>query len=783
MIDNDGNFIKPSYPNMAAPFEEVDTLEYGISMGKLIEWEWFKRGQTSTLSDYFNKRDRYHLLRLYARGEQPVDHYQDIISNGDASSYINYDFRPLQIAPKFVNQLANQMTERLFTLKCESINPVTMLAKDKFRNYIDKQMSTKHIMKAAQDVLGVNIAPSDINSVPDTPEELELYMQLNFKPAAEIAYELAMKYALDLNDFAETQSMLIKDVATIGLGAVEHSFCPNKGISLKYRDPAEMVWSFPKYGDFKQVSYYGIVDRVTIGEIQRMSGDTIDPKELEQIGKQVRNWYSYNYQTNQAYDDYSDTRNLYGTHADILKFYFKTTKLVEGVNIDTWMQGSLVLGTNRLLEYGECTNIIRENGLVTETIPPIIMQAPELYQGRTRSLVDRMINYIDNMQTTHIKMQQLIAKARPAGIDIDLSILEEIDLGSGPVGVKELMKIYDDTGNTFSKSYDSDGDPLSGKSSIRENNNGVVRGLGDLLNAFNFYMNQMRDAIGIPMGADASSAHPDLAVGVQKQLAASSNVATRHILTSVLNMTKRTGKAITYRLKTVFDEPRLAEAYKNAIGLTNSEIIEDLDDLSAHDIGLIIELKPDEEERANLNADINLALQSGDIDVTDKIDILAIENMKLASQLLKVRKKKRAQINHQRELEKIEKNNEGQLQIQQSSAQSSAQLEQMKHQNLIQKVNAQSQADRIILKDEIQGKEYLMSIEHQYAMELKGLEVDGQVTKENIKEDRKDQRQDTANSQASQLIDQRQNNKPPTSFKSSNTSVGSGMNLEEFGGV
>ena len=104
---------KRSFPDYLAPDEVKKMDEYGLAMGKAIEYEWWYRPVNGGQCAFFDKRDEYHNLRLYARGEQDTKLYKDLITGGDNESYTNYDWRPLQIIPKFVKLLSNQMTERL----------------------------------------------------------------------------------------------------------------------------------------------------------------------------------------------------------------------------------------------------------------------------------------------------------------------------------------------------------------------------------------------------------------------------------------------------------------------------------------------------------------------------------------------------------------------------------------------------------------------------------------------------------------------------------------------
>ena len=427
-------------------------------------------------------------------------------------------------------------------------------------------MDTLPIMKEAEKQLGVEVAPQGLDEVPDNQEELDLYMKLKYKPSIEIAAEEALKYTLDLNDYDEIQSRVIEDVTTIGIGGIKHRTDPSKGIVVEWVDPAECIYSVPKHRNFKDVHYFGEVNRITINELKRLSNDKFSDEELLEIGSSTSEWNKYH---NTGNTTQVNEGNLNGMMVNILHFTFKSTKTLsykkkytknggfkmskkestfnkgnkeyKGFDvskkvIDVWYEGSLVLGTNHIFNYKMCENMVRPKGYLNRTLPSYLFYAPDLYQNKTKSIVGNIIPYVDQMQQIHIKLQQLIAKSRPNGVFIDVDGLSEIDMGDGSfLSPLEVIKIYDETGNVIGTSKDASGEYNYGKEPIRELKNGIVDGLDRLIMAYNHYLTLLRDAIGVPQGADASTPHPKMAVGVQQNLANSSNTATRHILDSVLN--------------------------------------------------------------------------------------------------------------------------------------------------------------------------------------------------------------------------------------------------------
>lgn len=783
------------FPDPLAPDEEKAKDDYGLKMAKAIETEWFKRGQNGGSCQYYNRRENFHRLRLYSRGEQDTKIYKDLIAGGDESSYANFDWRPLQIVPKFVTLIVNQMTERLFEIKAEAVDKFSTDLKNTYKQSLEKYVATKPIMDEAKAVIGIDVSPEDAESMPETQEEVELHMQLEFKPAIEIATEEAIKFTLDINGYDEVQSSVIEDITVLGIGAIKHYTDPTKGIIVEHVDPADMVHSYANNKGFTNVNYYGQAKRISINELKRVSGNKFTDEELRDIAQSTNEWGKYHGSSNE-FPDYREG-DISGVMVDVMFFTFKSTNTlaykkkfhknggfrmtkkdstfgkkegekgydVEKRIIDVWYEGTLILGTNHVYNYKLCENMIRKEGLLNSTTPNFIVYAPELYQNRTKSLIERIIPYVDQMQQIHIKIQQMIAKARPNGIYIDVDGLNEIDMGGGQIFTPlEMVKYYDETGNIIGANQTAEGGYNYGKEPIKELRNGVTEGVERLINSYNHYLNLLRDAIGIPAGSDATMPHPDTLVGVQQQVALNSNTATRHILDSSLNITKRLGTGLSLRLKDIFKYSDLKKVYINAIGTLNVDVLKSLERYHLHDLGIVIELKPDTQEKQYLEQNIQAALSKDLITFDDAVDVRTISNIKLANQLLKTRRVRREKqkMEHDKEMSKI--NADGQAQIAERAAQAKMQEYQAKAQGEMQIQQAKTQGKIQEIDAEKQAKAELMEKEFEYNMTLKGIDIEALQHKTKFAEESKDRRVDRQSSHTSKITEQKMNNLPSQNF-------------------
>ena len=160
-------------------------------------------------------------------------------------------------------------------------------------------------------------------------------------------------------------------------------------------------------------------------------------------------------------------------------------------------------------------------------------------------------------------------------------------------------------------------------------------------------MSMIRDVTGLNQARDASTPDPNSLVGLQKLAALNSNTATRHILQSSLSITQRLSESLSCRVADILEYANFREEFANQIGKYNVSILEDIKDLYLHDFGIFIELSPDEEQKAQLEANIQMALSKELITLEDAIDIREIKNLKMANELLKVKRKDKERKDHE----------------------------------------------------------------------------------------------------------------------------------------
>ena len=802
------NVSAAGFPDQFATDKEKASLEYGLMVGQAIQYEWFKRDGGACR--YYNQFREFHRLRLYARGEQSVGKYKNELAIDGDLSYLNLDWTPVPILPKFVDIVVNGMADRLFKIRSYAQDALSSEHRNRYQERVEAQMVSKDLLLQIQEDFGVDPFTMNPDEVPESDDEMALHMQLNYKPAIEIAEETAINTILDENHYQDTRKRLDYDQMVLGVSVAKHEFRRGEGVVIDYVDPANVVYSYTEDPYFKDCFYWGEIKTMPMAELIKIDPDLTN-EDMELISKYSQSWNNY-YNMSQFYENdmfYRDTCTLmFFNYKTTKKFVYKKKKLESGgerviekddefnppqemmdeanferveKTIEVWYEGIMVMGTNIVLKWELAKNMVRPKSASQHAMPNYIACAPRMYKGVIESLIRRMIPFVDLIQVTHLKMQQIIARMVPDGVFIDADGLNEVDLGTGNAyNPEDALRLYFQTGSVIGRSYTQDGEFNNARVPIQPiNSTGSAAKMQLLISNYNHYLDMIRAVSGLNEARDGTSPNPDALVGVQKLAALSSNTATRHILESSLFILRRLSEALSYRVADILEYADFKEEFLNQIGKYNVNTLDQIKDLYLYDFGIFIELSPDEEEKAQLEANIQMALSKQDINLEDAIDIREVRNIKLANQLLKFKRKKKQEADQQQAMQAQQMQAQTQMQSQQMAAQAAQQKIQLESQAKMQLEQMKSQLSIQKLDAEANAKLLLMEREFEMNMQLRGLTESDIAGREQGKEDAKSERISQQNTQQSKLIEQRKNNLPSINFESNEDSL-DGFDLAEF---
>jgi len=802
------NISATGFPGQFVTDAEKASDAFGLQVGQAIQYEWFRKDGNQCR--YYSQWRDFHRLRLYARGEQSVQKYKNELAIDGDLSYLNLDWTPVPILPKFVDIVVNGMSDRLFKVKAYAQDAMSQSKRSKYQDMVEGQMAAKDVLTTIQEETGANPFMMEPDELPETDEELSLYMQLNYKPAIEIAEEEAINTIFDENHYQDTRKRIDYDLAVVGIGVAKHEFLPGAGVQVSYVDPANIVYSYTEDPFFQDVFYWGEIKTLPITELLKID-PTLTREQLQEISMYSQSWYDY-YNVAQFYENslfYRDTATLlYFNYKSTKKIVYKKkildgggsrmiekdetfnppTEMMEEGNfekiektIDVWYDGVMVMGTNILLKWKMAENMVRPKSTSQHALPNYVAVAPRMYKGVIESLVRRMVPFADLIQLTHLKLQQVIARTVPDGVYIDADGLNEVDLGTGQAyNPEDALRLYFQTGSVIGRSYTQDGDFNNARIPIQQltSNSGASK-TQMLIANYNHYLDMIRSVTGLNEARDGSTPDPNALVGVQKLAALNSNTATRHILEGGLFIYRSLAEALTYRVADILEYADFKDDFANKIGKYNVSLLNDIKDLYIYDFGIFIEISPDEEQKAQLEANIQMALSKGDINLEDAIDIREIKNIKLGNQLLKVKRVKKQEREEKMEMQKQAMMAQQQMQSQQMAAQAAMQKIQLESQSKMQLKQAEVAFDIEKLKAEADMKRMLMAEEFQYQMQIAGIKESSLMSREDMKEMSKDKRVSMQNTQQSKLINQRKNNLPPMNFESNEDTL-DGFDLAEF---
>ena len=663
-----------------------------------------------------------------------------------------------------------------------------------------RDMKAKNFDNLIQQQYDMDMRENDPDKLPDSEEELTLHMQLDYKQAVELAEEQAINVLLENSDYDLVRRRVLYDLTVLGIGATKTSFDWSSGARAEYVDPTNLIYSHTESPYFEDVYYIGEVKEIPINELVKQFTDLkeediksiLDKKGLlPNSDKNKVEVLYFNYKTHMN-SVYKLKKTASGAEKIIEKddkFNPPKDKQKEGEFeklervIETVYEGVYLIGADKILKWKMADNMMRTDSDFSSVKMSYQIVAPRIYKGRIESLVGRITGFADMIQLTHLKLQQVMARMVPDGVYLDVDGLAEVDLGNGTnYNPQEALNMFFQTGSVIGRSFTSEGDQNPGKVPIQQISNGVNSGkLQSLISTYNYYLQMIRDVTGLNEARDASTPDRNALVGVQKIAAANSNTATRHILQSMLFITAEVAECLSLRIADIIEYSPTRDAFVRALGAHNVATLKEMSNLHLYDFGIFIELMPDDEEKQLLENNIQVALGQKLIDLDDAIDLRNVRNVKLANQLLKVKRKKKMERDQQMQKQNMQSQSQANQQTQQAAAQAEIQKNQAKVQGDVQLEQTKSQLKTQFLQAEVEAKKQLMAYEFELESKLETIKQQTNNNMEGMREDRRDRRVDMQAMHQKQMIDQKSKDNSLKNFESSgNDILTGGASINQF---
>lgn len=782
-------------PDPLAPFEEKLTNEYGLKIAKLISGEWFNGGIISPGCAFMKRRNYVRNKRLFVRGKSDNEYYKNTIEKGDNDlDYINLDWTQINWAEKFSRIVSNSIHSDNYKVKVNSIDGLSEIQRRSKEDFYRKAISTRQLSNSFKEMLGLDMSPSI--EIPDTEEDVPLFMELNERPKIEISEEMLIDFVKKSNDFQILEEQRNKDLVDVGIICARIYIDKNDGVKIDYVDPENYIHSRVKTLDFSDKYYDGYVERITLSDLRRESG--FDDARLLRIAK-VYGLLNAVSSVGVVYDK-NNIDDLLDYTIDVLRFSFKTSKTIKyktkkkngrtvratkrddqfsgsgkdfgelSKTLDTWLEGNYVIGTEEIYAYGESENLYDD--VMNKSVSPFVVFAYDLYNNELRSFTDNIEAPARQLQKIHLKIQHLISELKPDLIEIDLDQLAELDDGKG--GTKKevwemALTIMQTKGVVFKKRINMGDDGIKDQAAIRPFATQQGGALVPLFNAWAHYYNLIRDNTGINPAADGSMPGYSL-IGTNQMAQMASNTVTRSIVETALMFNKRVAEVVSSRILTIFsyeEGSELRKIYENVVSKELVDAASILKDRHLHEFGFVIEMKPSNEELEEFNESLTLSLQDGSIDVEVVVRAreIAKSNIKMAMQYLVYERKKRMRKAQEEQMMLAQNKSENDAMAAQARIKAEAEAYQNKKQVDLWFEREKAEIDILKQKALIDAKNSTREADFNEKVYLKQLEQMGLQDKEKYREDRKDKRTEKQASQQSQLIEQRKGNAPAMSFE------------------
>jgi len=597
------------FPDQVVPVAEKNTEEYGLAVGRAIESEWFRNFRSSGYQ-FYNNYTWFNTLRLYARAEQPVQKYKDELAiNGDLS-YLNLDWKPVPVIPKFVDIVVNGMSQRTYDVKTLAQDPESRQQRTEYAQKLLQDIQLKQYYAAVEQLFPQTQLANFEKTVntPETTDEIPMHLQLTYKQSIEIAEEEVIDQILAKNKYDLVRKRLNEDLVILGIAAVKTTWNKSEGVVVDYCDPSRMVWSYTEDPNFEDLYYVGEIKFLTIPELKKQFPN-LGPEEVEQIEKYKGN-QEYMRGWNGRYDD-NTVQVLFFEYKTFVDQVFKIKETSYGMEkalekedtflppenesfkrvsrtIEVLYDGAKILGNPIMLKWEMSRNMTRPESNSPKVNMNYQICAPKMYRGRIESLVSRITSFADMIQLTHLKIQQVLSRMVPDGVYLDVDGLAEVDLGNGTnYNPAEALNMYFQTGSVIGRSLTQEGELNRGKIPVQElqSSSGSAK-IQSLIQTYQYYLQMIRDSTGLNEARDGPLPERDSLVGFQKLAAANSNTATRHILQASLYLTLKTCENISRRVADSLMFPLTRIALQDSITTFNAATLDELMSKELHELGI-----------------------------------------------------------------------------------------------------------------------------------------------------------------------------------------------------
>ena len=643
--------------------EDKLSPEFGLNYARYIDAQHYQT------ENFLNGQKRLIENEAYRTGSQTNENVKKYLLNGRDKSFGKYNFEPLNIIPKYTKVAKKSQNLHLFNPRCSAIDNTSVEDRQNKRNELVDAMINQRFAQRQSMVTGIDFMPKGF--IPSSDEDIDVFMDTENILPQEAAMEQALSAVREANNFEEIKDRLADDVLSYGKCVVRDNYDPELGVVVERVYPVEYQQSYDgsEMNDNRKIFYASHAEMVSLvdlhsrygmetskclswytgyrGQRQKLSEKVNNRAKWEDINSSMVRVMFFEFRTTLTETWKKKTRSngtISVTKVDNSYNFNKGNIETIKETKEVWVEGAWIVDSNILLNYGVRNNMVQDS-------LKKVRCSYTCYDTNETPLVRKMIPHSDNMNLYVIKINQMVAAARPKGVAINLSALLSVpkpDAKDGMMSYLQLIEMFNETGNQV---YRLDEFSAGQSIPITELNNGLPADIGKYIDLYNHSLEQINNLTGINPQMAGMGAVSRVSAQSNELALQSSIKSIEFLKDAVLSVEKRLSENIIIRIQDIdrFDRP--FKKYVQALGVHNMEALNALDRLHPYTFSLYIEMLPDEDEKRELREDLTLAFQAGDITVVDKMEVNQINNLKWASALLKRKIKENQEKKHQQQLE------------------------------------------------------------------------------------------------------------------------------------
>ena len=774
--------LTASYPDVTVSFEEKSSPEYGLKWGRAIENDWW--GKESRF--YQDRFDELESNRAYAAGLNSTDNFKQSINETGDTSILALDYDNMTVAPRFVKVMIDHIMDLPEVRTVESIDSISVTEKEEYKRKLIGKLYNRELILEAREEFGEEF--DEMEFIPDSMEDAEMHMEMTYKQSLEIVVEQVISLIFSINNYDnETKRRLIHSIIVDGFGVVKTTADRDRGITVENVDGKFFITSPSDHPDFNDQFYAAEIKKMSIYELKRLSNNEIPETEWKSISQKYTGagvtYYGHSTETRTDFSSFigKSVHDYDKAFVDVMHFRVKLPckevykkksidfgvgksfrkkgenyelpkygkgKVVED-EFETVFEGYYILKSASIcFGWGQSSNIAVDSQNFKAASLGYDVYMPDNIKGTNRSYIAAMKTPLNQMYLAHLKIQQMVSQAKPTGYKIDISAIDQIDMGHGnSMGYLDTIDIYDATGRLYYRSRNTDGewnnpDPISALPN-------AIQNLPELMNVYNFYFEQLMNVTGLTPNMLGQIGNRQATATVESSIESSAS-AISDVAHAYASITRRVASNVVSMFMDIPKGHKIYNYYADAIGRSAMAVIESLGNRSLRSFGITIHIETDKQKRLLLEQNISLSLERMELRLEDAMAVrnVADKNVKLAEKYLVLRRKK-----YQKE--KMQEMQAAQEMQSQSNQQAVAAATQAKQQEMMMELEIFKQREAIRLQGLQQEKMMDAQINSQQStqdfyeeLQLKGMDDEAK--------NKKDARQDYMSMAKIDYSDQKQ---------------------------